>query len=186
MLEISLPADGFEGDIEAGSFVGLYGGNVLKMFGFAYAWLPGVAVEVVGCNVEIGMLVLRDGDKFSVWFGSDEVFYKMPILEEPANSAMFTRIPGDKGSYKCTQKTASEDGRIDEMVELLVDIFWIFLFLFWHIFQGFCILIFKVSRCQININLDYDHFSFIFEFQHICADIFHLEVGVKHCFFLGG
>ena len=37
MLEIGYPTDGFEGYIEAGSFLGLYGGNVLKMFGFAYA-----------------------------------------------------------------------------------------------------------------------------------------------------
>ena len=34
--------------------------------------------------------------------------------------------------------------------------------------------------------MDYDHFSFIFEFQHICAYIFHLEVGIEHGFFLGG
>ena len=56
------------------------------------------------------MLVLSDGDKFGVGFWSNEVLYKMPILEEPTNSAMFARIPGDKGSYHCTQKTASEDG----------------------------------------------------------------------------
>ena len=56
------------------------------------------------------MLVLGDGDKFGIGLGSDEVLYKMPILEESANSAMFARIPGDKGSYHCTQKTASEDG----------------------------------------------------------------------------
>ena len=34
--------------------------------------------------------------------------------------------------------------------------------------------------------MDYDHFSFIFEFQHICADVFHLVVGIEHGFFLGG
>ena len=132
VLEIGYPTDGFEGYIEAGSFLGLYGGNVLKMFGFAYAWLPGVAVEIVCCDIEVGMLVLRDGAELGVRFGSDEVFHKMPILEEPAYSAMFARIPGDKGSYKCTQQTASEDGRINEMIEFFVDIFWTFLFLFRH------------------------------------------------------
>ena len=80
VLEIGFSAYSFEGDVQGGSDVGLIGDQLLEVSGFAYAWFSGVAVEIVGGDVEIGVMVICDGAELVVGFGGDEVADEVPVF----------------------------------------------------------------------------------------------------------
>jgi|JI10StandDraft_1071094.scaffolds.fasta_scaffold1963986_1 hypothetical protein len=78
--------------------------------------LPGIAVKVVDCDVEIGVMVVGDGAEGLHGLWRDQVPDESPSCHEVADSPVAPSVPTHKGSYNSSDKPSLEGRRQYEFV----------------------------------------------------------------------
>ena len=80
------------------------------MPGLADAWLSRVAVKVISSNIELRVVIGRDGAKLWVLFRFDEVSDEGPMFKEGAYPAMSAHVPMNEQRDDGAQQAGPDHG----------------------------------------------------------------------------